>query len=120
MSLHMSTNTVHSLWMVNRFSTFTDYFGSKESYRNKSLLGAGVCESFKQFLFRFFDCFGCLTMIEMKKAEKQSLKETRIEYMELEGLNLCKKGCQDHGRNSVRSSLENLEDAWSQMRGMDR
>lgn len=113
-------SSVHSIWIVNRFSTFNDYFGSKESIQNNNDLVGGAWESLKMFLCRYLDCFGCLTTIEMQNAEKQSLKEARIEYVELDGLNLCKKDCQAHGRNSVRDSLESLEEAWSQIRGTDR
>lgn len=113
-------SSVHSIWIVNRFSTFTDYFGSKESFRDKPILDGTIWESFKKFVIRYFDCFGCMTMLEMKNAEKQNMKDARIEYMELDGLNLCKKGCHDLGKKSLESSLESLEEAWSQTRGTER
>lgn len=113
-------SSVRSIWIVNRFSTFTDYFGSRDSIQDKPHLDDTVWESFKKYVLRYFDCFGCLTMIEMKNAEEKSMKEARFEYVELEGLNLCTKGCHDLGKDSVRNSLESLEEAWSQSRGTER
>lgn len=113
----MVSSRTNSIWILNGFSTFTDYFGSNEQFKHPIQHHSfSLAESIRNAFWRYFDCFGCLTVLEMKRKQDENDEKIRMEYVELIGLNILDKEEEER----IRSSISSLEEALSQKLNYER